>query len=158
MTCRNRNETLKYPGRFLRDSERYFRKTGTIFEKNCFRQIRSIISLSIYNEISPSQSNITIQRYHSGNTSCLLIQRLWIRVSVILWMHTPLINSTLDFWYSKLHICKILMYKFAVEYLFVHGEIDLWVFVVPDRYHYHLSMWYDTVFLSKCFNCTYLYQ
>ena len=44
VTCRNRNETLKYPGRFLRDTEWYFRKTGTIFEKNRFRQIWSIIS------------------------------------------------------------------------------------------------------------------
>jgi len=44
VTCGNRNETLKYPGRFHRDNERYFRKTGTIFEKNRFRQIWSIIS------------------------------------------------------------------------------------------------------------------
>ena len=44
VTCGNRNETLKYPGRFHRDTERYFRKTGTIFEKNRFRQIWSIIS------------------------------------------------------------------------------------------------------------------
>ena len=44
VTCGNRNETLKYPGRFHRDTERYFRKTGTIFEKNSFRQIWSIIS------------------------------------------------------------------------------------------------------------------
>jgi len=44
VTCGNRNETLKYPGRFHRDTERYFRKTGTIFEKNRFRQTWLIIS------------------------------------------------------------------------------------------------------------------
>ena len=43
VTCGNRNETLKSPGRFHRDTERYFRKTGTLFKKNRFRRIWSII-------------------------------------------------------------------------------------------------------------------
>ena len=48
VTCGNRNETLKYPGRFHRDTERYFRKTRTIFEKNRFRKVWSIIN-RLYN-------------------------------------------------------------------------------------------------------------
>ena len=35
----------------------------------------------------------------------------------------PLVKNTLDFLLSKLHICKILMLKFAVETLFVSGGI-----------------------------------
>jgi len=85
VTCGNRNETLKYPGRFHRDTERYFRKTGTIFEKNRFRKIWSTISCLYVNEISVTYSNSTTHWYHSGTTSWPLIQRLWIRFCVTLW-------------------------------------------------------------------------
>ena len=110
VTCGNRNETLKYPGRFHRDTERYFRKTGTIFEKNRFRQIWSIISLSISNEISPSECNNTTHCYHSGTISWLPIQRLWVRFSVTLWMRLPLVN------YVKILIVKTsYLQKFKVQ-------------------------------------------
>ena len=36
VTCGNRNETLKYPGRFHRDTERYFRKNRNNSRKESF--------------------------------------------------------------------------------------------------------------------------
>jgi len=83
-TCGNRNETLKYPGRFHRDTERYFRKIGTIFEKNHFRKIWSIISrLYIYQNFR-HVFKYTIHWYRSGSIGRAMLQRLWIRVSILL--------------------------------------------------------------------------
>ena len=81
MTCGNPNETLKYPGRFHRDTERYFRKAGTIFEKIHFRKNWSIISC-FYINIKSSQQLFRCQYICSEVVplSVGLLTRLWIRM------------------------------------------------------------------------------
>ena len=124
VTCGNWNETLKYPGRFHRDTERYFRKES--FSPNLIDN-QSSLKITKFQ----SKSNITTHWYHSSTTSWHPIQRLWVRISVTIGKNYTSAQKYFGFFKSKLHICKKFMWKVPVQtFLFLEG-FDLWTFMIP---------------------------